>query len=193
MMTDSIVVKRLVRNLRYKLTYIKVFESFLKPAPPPAMVRLLNSLVEAQQAAALSLSTYLQGMGVDTQDLALYEDLMDHAAQRYGVRARLHFIYYGLDRAVSWYKTQLVDGQMTADPELRKLLLDLGEREAASLWRAEAVMVLLRIGLNSEAKDRRRPSRMEPDQEDGWRSRLMETDRRPDWSGQRSASRSRRS
>lgn len=192
-MTDSIVVKRLVRNLRYKLTYIKVFESFLKPAPPPAMVRLLNSLVEAQQAAALSLSTYLQGMGVDTQDLALYEDLMDHAAQRYGVRARLHFIYYGLDRAVSWYKTQLVDGQMTADPELRKLLLDLGEREAASLWRAEAVMVLLRIGLNSEAKDRRRPSRMEPDQEDGWRSRLMETDRRPDWSGQRSASRSRRS
>lgn len=192
-MTDSIVVKRLVRNLRYKLTYIKVFESFLKPAPPPAMVRLLNSLVEAQQAAALSLSTYLQGMGVDTQDLALYEDLMDHAAQRYGVRARLHFIYYGLDRAVSWYKTQLVDGQMTADPELRKLLLDLGEREAASLWRAEAVMVLLRIGLNSEAKDRRRPSRMEPDQEEGWRSRLMETDRRPDWSGQRSASRSRRS
>ena len=192
-MTDSIVVKRLVRNLRYKLTYIKVFESFLKPAPPPAMVRLLNLLVEAQQAAALSLSTYLQGMGVDTQDLALYEDLMDHAAQRYGVRARLHFIYYGLDRAVSWYKTQLVDRQMTADPELRKLLLDLGEREAASLWRTEAVMVLLRIGLNSEAKGRRRPSRIEPDQEDGWRSRLMETDRRPDWSGQRSSSRSRRS
>lgn len=192
-MTDSIVVKRLVRNLRYKLTYIKVFESFLKPAPPPAMVRLLNLLVEAQQAAALPLSTYLQGMGVDTQDLALYEDLMDHAAQRYGVRARLHFVYYGLDRAVSWYKTQLVDRQMTADPELRKLLLDLGEREAASLWRTEAVMVLLRIGLNSEAKDRRRPSRIEPDQEDGWRSRLMETDRRPDWSGQRSASRSRRS
>ena len=192
-MTDSIVVKRLVRNLRYKLTYIKVFESFLKPAPPPAMVRLLNLLVEAQQAAALSLSTYLQGMGVDTQDLALYEDLMDHAAQRYGVRARLHFIYYGLDRAVSWYKTQLVDRQMTADPELRKLLLDLGEREAASLWRTEAVMVLLRIGLNSETKDRRRSSRIEPDQEDGWRSRLMETDRRPDWSGQRSASRSRRS
>lgn len=192
-MTDSIVVKRLVRNLRYKLTYIKVFESFLKPAPPPAMVRLLNLLVGAQQAAALSLSTYLQGMGVDTQDLALYEDLMDHAAQRYGVRARLHFIYYGLDRAVSWYKTQLVDRQMTADPELRKLLLDLGEREAASLWRTEAVMVLLRIGLNSETKDRRRSSRIEPDQEDGWRSRLMETDRRPDWSGQRSASRSRRS
>lgn len=192
-MTDSIVVKRLVRNLRYKLTYIKVFESFLKPAPPPAMVRLLNSLVEAQQAAALSLERYLQGMGADTQDLALYEDLMEHAAQRYGVRARLHFIYYGLDRAVSWYKTQLVDRQMTADPELRKLLLDLGEREAASLWRTEAVMVLLRIGLNSEAKDRRRPTRVEPDQEDGWRSRLMETDRRPDWSGQRSASRSRRS
>jgi hypothetical protein len=193
MMTDSIVVKRLVRSLRYKLTYIKVFESFLKPAPPPAMVKLLNSLMGAQQAAALSLSSYLQGLDVETQDLPLCQDLMDHAAQRFGVRARLHFIYYGLDRAASWYKTQLVDRQMTADPELRNLLLDLGEREAASLWYTEAVMVLLRIGLNSEAKDRRRPSQVEPGSADGWRPRLMGTERRPDWSGQKSANRSRRS
>jgi hypothetical protein len=147
----------------------------------------------AQQAAALSLSSYLQGLDVETQDLPLCQDLMDHAAQRFGVRARLHFIYYGLDRAASWYKTQLVDRQMTADPELRNLLLDLGEREAASLWYTEAVMVLLRIGLNSEAKDRRRPSQVEPGSADGWRPRLMGTERRPDWSGQKSANRSRRS
>ena len=29
-MTESIVVVRLTRNLRYKLTYVKIFESFLE-------------------------------------------------------------------------------------------------------------------------------------------------------------------
>ena len=44
---DSIVVKRLVRNLRYKLTYIKVYETFLEQAPHAVAVKLMQSLTRA--------------------------------------------------------------------------------------------------------------------------------------------------
>jgi hypothetical protein len=144
-MADSIIVKRLVRNLRYKLTYTKVFESFLEPEPHPAVIRLLNALMGAQQTAIVLLSGYLQGLGVATQGLTLNQRLLVHASGRNDVRSRLRFIEYGLSKAVRWYKTQLMDGQMTADPELRRLLLELGENDAASLWRTEATTALLGI------------------------------------------------
>ncbi len=79
---DSIVVKRLVRNLQYKLTYIRVFESFLHPEPHPAVVRLLDALMSAQQTAIVPLSGYLQGLGVAAPGLRLNQRLLDHASGR---------------------------------------------------------------------------------------------------------------
>lgn len=173
-MADSIVVKRLVRNLQYRHTYIRVFEAFLASGFHPLVLKLLSSLIETQQTAVVSLSRYLRGLGIDTQDPALYGKLLHQAAQRQGTSSQLRFIHYGLRKAASWYKVQLTDRQMTADPELQRLLLELGENDAASLWRTEAVMLMLRIRSESVPKRPPGPLRAEPDQGDGWRPRLMD-------------------
>ncbi|MEJ2732458.1 MAG: hypothetical protein P8189_02625 [Anaerolineae bacterium] len=174
---DSLVVKRLVRNLQYRQTYIKVFEDFSSSGFHPQVIKLLSSLVETQQTAVVALSRYLRALGVDTQDPVVYHKLLQQAAERQGTSAQLRFIHYGLRKSVSWYKTQLIDRQMTADPELQNLLLELGENEAASLWRTEAVMVLLRIHSESEPRRPRGALRAKPDQEDSWRPRLMDPSR----------------
>ena len=59
-MTQSIVVVRLTRNLRYKLTYVQIFESFLKAEPEPVVSDLLEALIQAQQSAIAPLSRYLR-------------------------------------------------------------------------------------------------------------------------------------
>lgn len=151
--TDSIVVKRLVRNLRYRLTYIRIFESFLKCELDPEVVLLLHALIDAQESIVAPLTAYLQNLGVEAQGLRVVRKLADHASSRKDVRSQLRFIRFGLTKAVSWYKAQLVDKQMTADPELRNLLLQLGELEAASLWRTRAVMGMM--GLSEEHAPRR--------------------------------------
>jgi hypothetical protein len=178
-MADSIVVKRMVRNLQYRQTYIKVFEDFSSSGFHPQVIKLLSSLIETQQTAVVALSRYLRGLGVDTQDPVVYRRLVQQAAERQGTSAQLRFIHYGLRKSVSWYKTQLTDRQMTADPELQRLLLELGENEAASLWRTEAVMVLLRIHPESEPRRPRGPLRTKANQEDSWRPRLMDPLRHP--------------
>lgn len=178
-MADSIVVKRLVRNLQYRQTYIRVFETFLASGFHPLVVKLLNSLIETQQTAVVTLSRYLRGLGIEPQDPALYTKLMNQAAQRQGTSAQLRFIHYGLRKAVSWYKVQLTDRQMTADPELQGLLLELGESEAASLWHTEATMIRLRIRSESAPNRRRGPLHAEQDQGDGWRPRLVDPSRHP--------------
>jgi hypothetical protein len=185
--SESIVSKRLVRNLRYKLTYVEIFESYKEPDPGPEVIALLESLIEAQQSAIAPLSSYLRGSDVNTQDLELNERLMSHASNRDNVKARLRFIYDGLDRSVSWYKTQLMDKQMTADPNLRQLLLELGEIDAAKLWRAEVVMAMLKIPLKLEEKDWDDIPQPEPKkQQEGWRPRLLEEVGRPAWGGSES-------
>jgi hypothetical protein len=178
-MADSIVVKRMVRNLQYRQTYIRIFEDFSSSGFHPQVLKLLSSLIEAQQIAVVALSRYLRGLGVDTPDPVVYHKLLQQAAQQQGTSAQLRFIHYGLRKSVSWYKMQLTDRQMTADPELQTLLLKLGESEAASLWRTEAVMGLLRIHSESEPKHPRGPLRAQPDQGDGWRPRLMDPVRHP--------------
>ena len=147
---DAIVAKRLVRNLRYRLTYTKVFESFLEAEPHPEMIKLLHALISAQRSAITALSGYLPTLGVAAQDLPLVQKLLDHAASRTDMRSRLRFARYGLAKAVSWYKEQLIDRKMTADPELRQILLQLGELEAASLWRIRATMTMLGIREETE-------------------------------------------
>ena len=179
----SIVGKRLVRNLRYKLTYIKIFESYIETKPGSEVIALLESLIDAQQAAIASLSSYLRGMDVNTQDLDLNERLMSQASERENVQAQLRFIHDGLTRAASWYKTQLMDRQMTSDPELQDLLLELGELEAAKLWRTEAVMGRLRVSLKQEERDWEAPSQPEPEKDEAWRPRLVEDVSRPAWGG----------
>jgi hypothetical protein len=151
---DEIVAKRLVRNLRYRLTYTKVFESFLEPEPHPEVVKLLHALIDAQGTAITALTGYLPNLGVAAQDLPLVQKLLEQAAGQTDVRSRLRFARYGLAKAVSWYKEQLMDSKMTGDPELRHILLHLGELEAASLWRTRATMTML--GVREEAELQRR-------------------------------------
>jgi hypothetical protein len=132
-------------------------------------------------------------MDVNVQDLELVDKLLGHASSRTNVKARLRFIYDGLSRAVSWYKTQLMDRQMTADSELRQLLLELGEIDAAKLWHTEAIMGMLRIPTQLREKDWDDQQRYEPEKLEGWRPRLVEDVSRPAWGGQRSSEWSRSS
>ena len=181
-MTDSIVVVRLTRNLRYKLTYVKIFETFLESEPGPAISDLLHALIQAQQSAIAPLSRYLRRLDVQTQDLELDKKLLKHASERDNVKAQMRFICDGLKRAVSWYRTQLTDKQMMADPELRSLLFELGEIDAAKLWRTEATMGMLRIPTTLREKDwndQQQHTRSQPEAE--WQPRLVEDVGRSEW------------
>lgn len=182
-MTDSIVVVRLTRNLRYKLTYVKIFETYLESNPGPDVTALLKTLIQAQQSAIAPLSRYLRHLDAQAQDLELDQKLMGHAFSRDNTRTRLRFIHDGLKRATFWYRTQLTDRQMTADPELRQLLIELGEIDAAKLWHTEAVMAMLRIPTVMKEKDWSNQPRTRPDQEYEWQSRLVEDLGRPRWTG----------
>lgn len=185
-MTESIAAVRMSRNLRYKLTYVEIFKSYMEPDPGSQVTELLQSLVQAQQSAIASLSSYLRRLDVSTQQLGLNEKLLAHAAGRQDVRSRLRFIYEGLSRAVSWYRMQLLDRQMTGDPELRQLLFELGEIDAAQLWRTEATMAMVKVPVKLREKDwDDQPSRG-PEQEEEWQPRLVEDVTRPAWGGRRS-------
>jgi hypothetical protein len=188
-MTDSIVAVRLTRNLRYKLTYIDIFRSYLEPDPGTPVIELLKSLIQAQQSAIAPLSSYLRRMEVNVQDLELDEKLLGHAASRTDVRSRLRFVHGGLSRATAWYKMQVMDRQMTADPELRELLFELGEIDAAQLWRTEATMGMLKISVQGKQKPFDEDSRSISVEEEEWRPHLVEDVTRPAWTGQRSSSR----
>ncbi len=181
-MTESIVVVRLTRNLRYKLTYIQIFESFLGSEPEPVVSDLLHALIQAQQSAIAPLSRFLRRLDVPTQDLELDKRLLNHAAERGNVKSQLRFIFDGLTRAVSWYGTQLTDQQMTSDPELRSLLVELGEIDAAKLWRTEATMSMLRIptSVKEKAWDDQQHPRSQPTEAE-WQPRLVEDVGRSDW------------
>jgi len=183
-MTESIVTVRLTRNLRYKLTYIRIFESYLESEREVEVTDLLRSLLQAYQEAIAPLASYLRRLDVATQELELDEKLMSHAAGRHDVEAQLRFIYDGLRRAAAWYKTQLMDRQMTSDPELRQLLLDLGEIDAAKLWHTETIMSVLKIPMRLKEQDYSEPPAPEPPSRgEEWRPRLMDDLRRPSWSG----------
>jgi hypothetical protein len=182
-MADSIVEIRLTRNLRYKLSYIKIFETYLESEANPEVAGLLRALIEAQQMAIPPLSRYLRHQDVQLQDLELDQRLLAHAFSREDVRAQLRFIHDGLKRSVAWYKTQLTDRQMTADPQVRDLLVELGEIDAAKLWRTEAVMGILKIPINVKEKDWVDQERMQSEQDDDWRPRLVDDVGRPAWQG----------
>jgi hypothetical protein len=180
-MAESIVEIRLTRNLRYKLSYIKIFETYLESHPDPEVATLLTALIEAQKLAIPPVSRYLRQCDVAVQDLELDQRLLSHAFSREDVRSKLRFICDGLKRAVAWYKTQLTDRQMTADPKLRELLIELGEIDAAKLWHTEAVMGMLKISTNLKERNWVNQERMQPEQEDDWRPRLVEDVGRPAW------------
>jgi hypothetical protein len=191
--TPSIVIKRLWRNLQYRLTYSSVFETFTDPDPGPEVVTLLESLVETQQAAARLVSGYLDSLDVDMQGLGPKHRLFEQAAGHNKLRPRLEFIHSGLSRSASWYKVQLKDQQMTADPELRQLLLALGEMEARSLWRTEALMAIRGMLPDAEPEERPEPKSPGRDRRPGWRSRLAADVPRPSQEARRSEKRRRSS
>jgi len=182
-MPESIVVIRMARNLRYKLTYIKIFETFLESERQSMVIELLRSLLQAYQIAIGPLASYLRRMDVAAQELELDEKLLDHASSRGDTASQLRFIHDGLSRAASWYKTQLADRQMAADPELRQLLVELGEIDAAKLWRTQAVMAALKIPLSLKEPDHAEPVIAEQPKTTEWRPRLVDDVRRPNWSG----------
>jgi len=190
-MPESIVVIRLSRNLRYKLTYIKIFETYLESERQTTVAELLRSLLQAYQIAIGPLASYLRRLDVATQELELDDKLLDHASSRGDTESQLRFIHDGLSRAASWYKTQLADRQMAADPELRQLLVELGEIDAAKLWRTEAVMASLKIPLTVKGPDFSEPAAPspEPTRTTEWRPRLVEDVRRPNWTGERGSAR----
>ena len=180
-MTESIVVVRLTRNLRYKLTYVKIFEMFLESTSGPEISDLLHSLIEAQQTAIAPLSRHLRRLDVQTQELDLDQKLLKHASERDNVKAQMRFICDGLRRAVSWYRTQLMDRQMVSDPELRDLLFQLGEIDAAKLWRMEATMGMLRIPTTLKEKEWNDQPRSHSQAEPDWQPRLVEDVGRSEW------------
>jgi hypothetical protein len=184
-MTESIVVVRMTRNLRYKLTYIKIFEAYLESEPEAVVRSLLQALIQAQESAVAPLSSYLRRLDVNTQELPLDDKLKAHALGRDDTKARLRFIYEGMERSTSWYQMQLVDRQMTADPELEQLLFEFGELDAAKLWRVEAVMNMLKIPVRVKTKSYDEQPSVEPDRKESWQSRLAEDVGRPAWSGDR--------
>jgi Arc/MetJ family transcription regulator len=185
-MPESIVVVRLTRNLRYKLTYIKIFEAYLEDDPEEEIAELLQSLIEAQQTAVGPVSGYLRRVDADVQEIELDERLMSHALGREKLHSRLRFVCEGLRRATAWYKTQLMDRQMTSDPEVQSLLFELGEIDAAKLWHTEAVMAMLRIPAEAKEKDWDHQQRVMPDAKDNWKPRLVEDVARPVWKGSHS-------
>ncbi len=183
-MAESIQVIRLTRNLRYKLTYIHIFETYMQEETDPRVVDLLKVLIEAQQTAIQPLSRYLRKLEVNVQDLELNQKLLEHAQERTSLRSRLQFIYDGLKRAVGWYKMQLLDRQMTSDPELYDLLIELGEIDAAKLWRTKVIMGILRIPTKPKPKEwEEQYSRRDQSPDRGWRPHLIEEVRRPSWGG----------
>jgi hypothetical protein len=192
-MSESIVAIRLTRNLRYKLTYIEIFGNYMEPDPGPQVIELLQSLIQAQQSAISPLSSYLRRLDVTTQGLELDHKLLSHASSRKDIKSRLRFVHGGLDRATSWYKMQLLDRQMTSDSELKELLFELGEIDAAQLWRTEATMAMLKIPVQVKQKEFTEQPRSKPAQDEGWRPRLVEDVTRPSWSGQRPSRWSRQS
>jgi len=182
-MSESIIEIRLTRNLKYKITYIRIFETYLESVSDADVVALLQDLIQAQQTATAPLSRFLRRLDVNTQDLELDEKLMNHALGRADIKSRLRFIHDGLKRSSSWYRMQLVDKQMTADPELQQLLFELGEIDAAKLWRTEAVMNMLKIPVSLKEKTWDEQPVPDPTKEEAWRPRLVEDVGRPTWSG----------
>ncbi len=185
-MTESIIAIRLTRNLRYKLTYLKIFETYLESNPGPEVTALLRDLMLAQQSAVGPLSRYLRRLDVPVQDLELDQKLLSHAFSRADLRSRMRFIHDGLRRATSWYRTQLVDRQMVADPELEALLFELGEIDAAKLWQTEARMGMMRIPLSAKEREWSDQQRVTPEDEEDWRPKLVEDVGRPAWAGKQS-------
>ncbi len=185
-MTESIIAIRLTRNLRYKLTYLKIFETYLESNPGPEVTALLRDLMLAQQSAVGPLSRYLRRLDVPVQDLELDQKLLSHAFSRADLRSRMRFIHDGLRRATSWYRTQLVDRQMVADPELEALLFELGEIDAAKLWQTEARMGMMRIPLGAKEREWSDQQRVTPEDEEDWRPKLVEDVGRPAWAGKQS-------
>jgi len=185
-MPESIVVIRLARNLRYKLTYIKIFETFLESERQTMVTELLRSLLQAYQLAIGPLAGYLRRLDVAAQELELDEKLLDHAFSRDDTESRLRFIHDGLGRAASWYKTQLADRQMVADPELRQLLIELGEIDAAKLWQTEARMSMMRIPVGAKDREWAEQTRVSPEDEEDWRPKLVDDLGRPAWAGKQS-------
>jgi len=186
MMTDSIIAIRLTRNLRYKLTYLKIFETYLESNPIPEVAALLRDLMHAQQSAVGPLSRYLRRLDIPVQDLELDQKLLTHAFSRADLRSRMRFIHDGLRRATAWYRTQLVDRQMVADPELEALLFELGEIDAAKLWQTEARMSMMRIPVGAKDREWAEQTRISPEDEDDWRPKLVDDLGRPAWAGKQS-------
>lgn len=182
-MPEAIIEIRLTRNLKYKITYVKIFETYLESVTDADVTELLQDLIQAQQTATAPLSRYLRRLDVKTQDLELDDKLMSHALGRVDIKSRLRFIHDGLKRSSSWYRMQLVDKQMTGDPELRQLLFELGEIDAAKLWRTEAVMNMLRIPASLKEKAWDDQPIPDPTKQENWRPRLVEDVGRPAWTG----------
>ncbi len=180
-MTESVAALRLTLNLQYKLAYVRICEAYLESEHTPEVVELLRTLILAQQAAIAPLSSYLRRQGVNLQGLEPKDKLIDHATRHTDVDSRMRFIHRRLQQAVFWYGTQLSDKRMTDDPELVQLLIEMGEIDAAKLWRAETVMSMLKIPIAPRDRNWDVDKPAEPQILDDWRPRLVEDTSASPW------------
>jgi len=75
---------------------------------------------------------------------------------------------------------------MTADPDLKNLLFQLGESDAAQMWRTEATMAMIGITAKPKQREYRDQPRPDPDGIEGWRPNLVEDVSQTQWDSQRS-------
>ena len=75
---------------------------------------------------------------------------------------------------------------MTADPELKPLLFQLGESDAAQMWRTDATMAMIGVSAKAKEKEYRDQPRPDPSSVEGWRPSLVEDVSQTQWEGQRS-------
>lgn len=183
-MSEPLIIKRFRRNLRYRRTYIQIYEEYLHEEPNAQVQDLLRGLIESQRDACAELEQCLRRLDGSSDGLMPYGQLMADAAKRSDVRSRLLFIQTGLKRAVDWYTTQLLDQRVSSDPENRRLLVNLGESESAQLWRTEAVMHMLRVPVATDEGQDDDVSPFEPQRDQDWRWDLPEDVRRPVWGGE---------
>jgi hypothetical protein len=144
--TPSTVAARLARNLEYKITYLEIYQEYLKQVSDPDVIEFLQQLMDDQQNSIAGLSSRLRRLGHPVNQAASLEKLKAQAFTRRDTLGRLQFVQTGLERSAAWYAEQLLDREMAGDPATRHLLIDLGQTEAAALWWANTLLAGMAAG-----------------------------------------------
>ncbi len=138
--TLSTVTARLARNLEYKLTYLEIYQGYLAQGGESEALEFIRALIDTQQDSIAGLSSRLRQLDYPVRQLAALEKLKAQAFTRRDTAGKLQFVQTGLERSAAWYAEQLLDPEIRADADTRQLLIELGQADAAALWRVNALL-----------------------------------------------------